>query len=61
MADRVERRYLTTAQLLAQPFKPREKVDMSEEARRKRIAEAAARSEESSQGKIKFKNEQVPV
>ena len=32
MVDGVERRYLTTAQLLAQPFKPRKNVDMSQEA-----------------------------
>ena len=31
--------------LLASPFTPRENVDMSHEARQKRIAEAAAKSE----------------
>lgn len=31
--------------LLARPFKPRVNVDMSQEARQKRIAEAAVKSE----------------
>jgi hypothetical protein len=35
--------------------------DMSPEAIQRRIEERAAKAEASSQGKIKFKNEQVPI